>query len=239
LNLFSLSSTGDQLQFEKQTLSQNIGGKYLTEIEILAQAIAFFTAGYETTASTLSFCTYELALNPDIQQKLYEEVTSSSDFEGFIPYDTLVKLPLLDAVLSETLRKYPPGLSLTREVSVDYQLANTGITLFKGQTVEIPVYAIHHSNEFYPNPNQFKPERFLPQNRNQLIPYTYLPFGAGPRNCIGTRFALIEAKLCLVSVLQKYIFSVSPKTEIPLKFKITTGLLQPNSVYVCIRKRSF
>ncbi len=98
-------------------------------------------------------------------------------------------------------------------------MGNTGLTLFKGQTVEIPVYAIHHSEEYFPNADKFIPERFLPENRHKIIPYSYLPFGAGPRNCIGMRFALTEAKLGLASIIQKYRFSRSPRTEVPLSFK--------------------
>ncbi len=209
----------------------------MSETEILAQALVFFLAGYETTASTLSFCIYELALNPDIQQKLYDEVMSSLDSNGTIPYDTLAKMPYLDAVLSETLRKYPAGTVLAREASVRYELGNTGLTLFKGQTVEIPVYAIHHSEEYFPNAEKFIPERFLPENRHLIIPYTYLPFGAGPRNCIGMRFALTEAKLGLASIIEKYRFSRSPRTEVPLSFKNGIALLQPKDIFVRIHKR--
>jgi len=226
------------MQIEKKEFSQTSGEKTLSENEILAQALVFFLAGYETTATTLSFCTYELALNPDIQQKLYEEIMSSLDSNGVIPYETLAKMPYLDAVICETLRKYPPALMLTRESSVEYELANTGIKLYRGQAVEIPVYAIHHSEEYYPNPDKFNPDRFLPENRDQIIPYTYLPFGAGPRNCIGMRFALTEAKLGLVSILQKYRFSQSSKTEIPLIFNEGVRILQTNNVHVRIHKRS-
>jgi cytochrome P450 family 3 subfamily A len=77
-----------------------------------------------------------------------------------------VKLPYLDSVISETLRLYPPVLRLEREAMTDYKLGNTGITLLKGQLVEIPVFAIHHSEEYYPNPERFFPERFMPENRD-------------------------------------------------------------------------
>jgi len=178
-----------------------------------------------------------LALNHDIQQKLYEKIMSSLDSSGVVPYDTLAKMPYLDAVISETLRKYPPAIVVNREASVDYELANTGIKLYNGQIVDIPVYAIHHSEEYYPNPDKFNPDRFLPENRDQIIPYTYLPFGAGPRNCIGMRFALTEAKLALVSILQKYRFSRSPKTEVPLSFTKSVILMQAKSIHVRIHKR--
>jgi cytochrome P450 len=194
-------------------------------------------AGYETTATTLSFCSYELALNPECQEKLYEEINSAIDSNGEISYEALATLPYLDSVISETLRLYPPIIKLEREPITDYKLGDTGITLFKGQIVEIPVYAIHHSEEYYPNPENFNPSRFMPQNRDQIIPYTYLPFGAGPRNCIGMRFALMETKLCLAQIVRRYKFVRSVKTEIPLQFKKVSLLLSTNGLIVGIQKR--
>ena len=111
------------------------------------------------------------------------------------------------------------------------------MTLYKGQVVEIPIYAIHHSEEYYENPEKFNPERFLPENRDQIIPYTYLPFGSGPRNCIGMRFALMEAKLCLGQIVRRFRFVRSPKTEVPLRFKTVTNLTAAKSIIVGIEKR--
>ncbi len=225
------------MAIEKQALKINVVNKQLTEDEILAQAWLFFVAGYETTATTLTFCSYELALNPECQEKLCEELKSAMDSNGEINYETLAKLPYLDSVISETLRLYPPVLRLEREAMTDYKLGNTGITLLKGQLVEIPVFAIHHSEEYYPNPERFFPERFMPENRDQIIPYTYIPFGAGPRNCIGMRFALMEAKLCLAHIVRRFRFVRSAKTAVPLQFKTVTRLCSAKSVIVGIQKR--
>ncbi len=160
-----------------------------------------------------------MALNPHVQDKLYEEVNAVADKNGDIDYDTLMKLPYLDSVLSETLRKYPPFFRLERRVAQKYKLGDSGIELFKDQIVEIPVFAIHHSEEFYPNPDDFNPDRFMPKNRSQIKSYTYLPFGVGPRNCIGLRFALLEAKLGVSKLIQRYKFFRSENTDVPLKWK--------------------
>ena len=158
----------------------NFVEKKLNENEILAQCFLFFIAGYETTATTLSFCSYELALHPEIQERLYSETSSAFDANGDINYDILSKLPFLDSVISETLRLYPPVLRLGREAMEDIQLENTDITIAKGVIAEIPVYAIHHSEEYYENASEFNPDRFMPENRANIKPNTYLPFGSGP-----------------------------------------------------------
>src|ERR1700733_9205048 len=100
----------EELNAESKALNKQIGEECLDENEILAIAVGFFIAGYDATASTLSFCLYSLALNPEIQEKLYQELKSESDSNGEIPYDKLSKLEYLDAVLSETLRCYPPAV---------------------------------------------------------------------------------------------------------------------------------
>ncbi|CAG2178626.1 unnamed protein product [Oppiella nova] len=227
----------EELESEKKALNVNLVNKQLTEYEILAQAIVFFLAGYETTATTLTFCTYELALNQDIQDKLYEEINSAVDSNGEISYEELARLPYLDAVLSETLRLHPPAQRLARLASTDYKLGETGITLLKGQQIEFPIHGIHHLEEYYPNPFQFNPDRFLPENRHNIIPYTYLPFGAGPRNCIGMRFALLEAKLGLAHIIRKYRFFRTPNTDVPLIYKRSFLLASPKRLLVGIEKR--
>ncbi|CAG2164302.1 unnamed protein product [Oppiella nova] len=227
----------EELEIQNNTL--NGIKKYITEDEILAQAWIFFQAGYETTATTLTFATYELALNEDIQQKLYEEVLSAVDAKGDIDYDLLSKLPFLDAVISETLRLHSPVLRLSRNcINGDYKLGNTGITLYKNQRVEIPTFAIHLSEEYYPNAEKFIPDRFLPENRHKIVPYTYLPFGAGPRNCIGMRFALMEAKLGLAQVLRRFKIVRTSQTDVPLKFNKTLFLNSAKRVIVGIEARN-
>ncbi|CAG2181459.1 unnamed protein product, partial [Oppiella nova] len=103
----------------------------------------------------------------------------------------LTRLPYLDAVLSETLRLHTPAPKLTRIAAREYKLGDTGITIPKGMTVEVPVYAIHRSPKYYHNPDQFEPDRFFQEHKHNLIPYTYLPFGGGPRFCVGKRFVLL------------------------------------------------
>lgn len=122
---------------------------------------------------------YELALNPHAQDKLLDEINASLNSGNSIDYEVLCRLPYLDSVISETLRHYSPALKSNRIAWQDYKIGDTGITLLKGQQVDIPIHAIHHDEKYYPNPFQFNPDRFMPQNRHNLVPYTYLPFGGG------------------------------------------------------------
>ncbi|CAG2183082.1 unnamed protein product, partial [Oppiella nova] len=147
--------------------------KTLTEDEILAQCYIFFIAGYETTATTLSFCAYELALNPELQDRLYEETKEAFNEKGEMDYSVLSRLPFIDALLSETLRHYSFALRLEREAMEDVMLGNTGVKIEKGVIVEIPIYAIHHDPDHYPDPFTFNPDRFMPSNRGHIKPYTY------------------------------------------------------------------
>lgn len=213
----------------------NGSNRKLNEAEVLAQSIVFFLAGYETTATTLSFCTYELAMNPQVQERLYEEVMEHVDNKGNISYETLCKLPYLDAVLCETLRKHPPAVRTGREVAEDLKLG--GVPLKKGMNLEIPIYAIHHDEQFYPNPDKFQPDRFLPENRDQITPYTYLPFGGGPRNCIGMRFALLEAKLGLTQIVQRFKFVKCSQTPNQLQWLKHRIILTPQDLIVSVEKR--
>ncbi len=102
----------------------------------------------------------------------------------------------------------------------------------------IPIHGIHHNPEFYPNPHRFEPERFLPENRDKLIPYTYLPFGAGPRNCVGMRFALLEAKTIIANIIMKYKFVRTENTKIPLQFRKFVQLMQALDVTVGVELRN-
>ena len=211
----------------------------LTEDEVVGNCVIFFIAGFETTAATLSYCLYELSVNPEVQEKLYNEIIenvgeldrSSSEY-----YDKVMHLPYLECVIKETLRKYPPLLALERRVATDKYLLNGSITLRKDQLVQVPTMAVHYDEEYYPEPEVFKPTRWLPENKHILTPYTYVPFGIGPRNCVGMRFAYQEIKLCLAHILTRYRFVRSVRTPDKLKF-IMGAVLMVKEIPICVEKR--
>ncbi|CAG2112261.1 unnamed protein product [Medioppia subpectinata] len=224
---------------EKKILNIKASNKFITEDEMIAQGFIFFAAGNVTANNTMAFCSYELALNPEVQQKLYEEVMSSLDTNGEIDYEVLTKLAYLDAVIAETLRLHTPTIKVGRNAIQDYPLADTGITIPKGQIIQIPIYAIHYSEEYYPNPEEFIPDRFLPENRHNIMPYTYLPFSAGPRNCIGMRFALMEMKVGLAHIIRRFKFVRSPQTEVPVTIVKNIPLKCAKSLTVGIESRVY
>ena len=203
--------------------------------------VVFLLVGYETTATTLTFASYELATNPSVQQKLYEEVNKYFESNNNdINYEELAKMPFLDAVICETLRRHSPAPRTTRVLTDDneYKLGETGITIERGQQIDIQIAAIHHCPDYYPDPYKFNPDRFLPENRHKLVPYTYLPFGAGPRNCIGMRFALLEAKISLAYIIKRFKFVATANTDIPIEYNKNIGLLSPKRVIIGIEKRN-
>ncbi|XP_056135588.1 cytochrome P450 3A40-like isoform X2 [Lampris incognitus] len=196
----------------------------LSKHEIYSQATTFISGGYVTSSTTLNFMAYSLATNPHVMYRLQEEIESTFPNKAPIQYEGLVQMEYLDCVVNETLRLFPPSARLERVAKKTVEVK--GIVIPKGMVVMIPLFALHRDADFWPEPEEFRPDRFSKENKHNIEPYTYLPFGAGPRNCIGMRFVLVMMKLVLVEVLQNYSFSVCKETEIPLEFD-GTGLVGP------------
>lgn len=191
----------------------------LTIKEMAAQAFVFFLAGFETSSSTMSFCLHELARNPDIQEKVRGEIKNVlTKYNGEITYEGITEMKYLSQVVDETLRMYPPAAIIPRVCAEDYHVPGTKTVLEKGTRVLIPVYALHHDPEYYPNPDVFDPERFTESNKNQRHTFSYLPFGEGPRICIGLRFGLMQSKVGLAILLNEYKFTINERTQVPLLF---------------------
>ncbi|KAM8980380.1 thromboxane-A synthase isoform X1 [Sarcophilus harrisii] len=218
-----------------QTTS-NVQQKALTTDEIMGQAFIFLIAGYETITNTLSFVTYLLATNSECQEKLLREVDQFSERNTELKFSTLEEeLPYLEMVIAETLRMYPPAFRFTREAAKDCEMM--GLCIPAGTIVEIAVGYLHHNPEYWPNPESFIPERFSQEARQRQLPFTYLPFGAGPRSCIGAKLAILEIKLTLLGILQKFKFETCSETQIPLQLKSRSALGPQNGVYIKIVPR--
>lgn len=125
---------------------------------------------------------------------------------------------IYEKFILETLRLYPPAEQVFRQTEEDYHVPNSKHIIEKGTTVFIPIFAIHRDARIYPNPIEFNPERFCDDEIAKRHPFTFLPFGEGPRVCIGMRFARMNIRLGLISILKKYKISHSPKTPKHVKF---------------------
>lgn len=175
-------------------------------------AIAFYVAGHETTANALTWTTYLLAAQPTLQEAVRAEALTALE-NGDI--DTLdVRLPRLRAVLDEALRLYPPAPRLDREAMADDELADHPVR--RGDLVSIWPYILHRHRAWWGEPDAFDPERFHGDRRASMHRYQYLPFGAGPRVCVGARFAIVEALIVLAHWLAARRFSLRGGPPVPV-----------------------
>ncbi|KAF7281446.1 hypothetical protein GWI33_004771 [Rhynchophorus ferrugineus] len=200
-------------------ISQKVSRK-LTEDEILAQCFGFFIAGYETSSTTITFALLELACNQNVQDKLREQIVEVlNQNDGLITYEATMDMKYLDMVISETLRKHPPVPNLPRVCSKTYKVPETEVVIEKGTKVQIPVWGIHMDPEYYPNPEIFDPERFTAENKAKRPDMSYLPFGEGPRMCIGLRFGMMQVRVGLISLIKNFKFTLNEKTSNPIKIE--------------------
>lgn len=204
-----------QLMMNTQNSKGQESQKALSDLEMAAQAIIFIFGGYDATSTSISFIMYELATRPNVQKKLQNEIDRALPNKAPVTYDALMEMEYLDMVVNESLRLYPIATRLDRVSKKDVEI--NGVFIPKGTVVTIPIYPLHRNPEYWLKPEEFNPERFSKENKGSIDPYVYLPFGNGPRNCIGMRFALISMKLAVIGVLQNFNIQPCEKTQIPLK----------------------
>lgn len=185
INALMQVMTSQSIDVEGKINSRNVW----TETELLAQSFLFFFAGFKNSSNILSILSYELAINPSIQEKLYREVKGMNDTLNREPvdYDSLQKMKYIDQVVSEVLRKWPPSPVTDRLCLENYTVVDGDqvIRIDKGAALNVPIYGFHRDPKYYPQPEHFDPDRFSDENRGNIVPGTYLPFGIGQRSCIG------------------------------------------------------
>lgn len=188
------NETGEELDDSFATAKESHVGQAVvarkwTDDELIAQCFLFFFAGFETASTVLSFAAYEMVVNPDIQQRLYEEIAANeAQLDGErLTYENIQKMKYLDQVVSEILRKWSPLANIDRTCSKYYEFIHNGMefTIEKGRTLLFPMYGLHHDAQYFPEPERLDPDRFSDENRDKIVPGTYIPLGFGPRNCIG------------------------------------------------------
>lgn len=207
--------------------------KKLTDSELADTCFLFLIAGYETTSSTLGYMSYLLATNPEVQKKLQEEIDQQIP-EGEEPsYETIHKMEYLDQVWCETLRLYPLAASVINRTCME-SCTIDGLTFPEGMAVQADVFAIHNDPEQWgpEDTKLFVPERFSQKRKEQRHSMAWLPFGAGPKNCIGLRFAAMEGKLAACQVLKNFTLETCKDTQIPLQLKDATAIQPKDGINI-------
>ncbi|XP_037085521.1 cytochrome P450 3A2-like [Pollicipes pollicipes] len=217
----------DYLQLLLDTRREDGQRRCLTDDEIIAQCLLFYFAGYDTTSNALAWTARLLAFHPHQQERLQAEIDGKlMSEEDRITFDMVNSMPYLDNVLSESLRLYP-NPQLSRCCTKPYRLPGTDTIVPQNCLVYVSPYGIQRDPGLYPNPDAFDPDRFLPEIKADRHAYAWLSFGQGPRNCIGMRFALLQAKMALVAILRRYSFVPGARSggAVP-EIDATPGLLK-------------
>jgi cytochrome P450 len=212
--------------------AQDEDGTRMTDRQLRDEAMTLYLAGHETTALTLSWSWYLLSQHPRVEAKLVEEW--SRVLAGRIPTpEDLPNLPYTDAVLTEAMRVYPPVYLIGREATTELELG--GYRVKKGYTIFMSQWVNHRDPRYFPDPEDFRPERWEDGLAKRIPKYTYYPFGGGPRVCIGNTFALMEAAILLAAVGQRYRFTLDPGAMIDVNPQIT--LLPLNGIPATLQLR--
>ena len=178
-----------------------------SEQSLRDQVITIFLAGYETVANALAWTWYLLSQNPDCERRLHEEV--DRELQGRLPTcDDLPRLPYVEMVLAESMRLFPPAWAMGRRARADFRLGE--YVLPAKTTVLISQFITHRDARCFPDPLRFDPERFTPEAKSKRAKFTYFPFGAGARQCIGESFAWMEGVLLLATISQRWKLSLVP-----------------------------
>ncbi|XP_052863437.1 cytochrome P450 4d1-like [Anopheles cruzii] len=228
-----------KMAFLDMLLQSTIDGQPLTDLEIREEVDTFMFEGHDTTTSAISFLLKCLAKNPDVQQKVYDEILDvfGTDRSKPVTMGMLHKLNYLDLVIKETLRMYPTVPMIGRKM-LQTTVIN-GKIIPAGANVIIFPFFLGRSAEYYPTPEKFDPERFnMEKSAEKTNPYQYIPFSAGPRNCIGQKYAIVELKSIASKILQHY--EILPtKEERDESFTSEIVLRPEHGTYIRLKARVY
>ncbi|KAI5693084.1 hypothetical protein M8J75_007796 [Diaphorina citri] len=206
----------------------------ITYSELIDEVLTVVGAGYDTTKTTNSLTLIMLALHPNIQQEVYDEIVQvlGDDPETVPTYDQIQELHLLSRVIKETLRLYPAAPIIARNITRETQAGK--YTIPNGAMVAAFIYQIHRDPRHWSNPHCFQPDRFLPSEISRRNPNAYLPFSSGPRNCVGSKYGMLQMKTTLSTLLKRYRVLPGDKCrsveDVRFEFGMTLRLLAGNDI---------
>ncbi|GFR13957.1 cytochrome P450 4V2 [Trichonephila clavata] len=235
LGLIYSETNRKKISFLDLLLDEHLKHGSLSEEAIREQLDTLLFAGHDTTSVSLSFCMWMVGLHPWVQDKIHEEMDAIFDNDDRdATLEDLRKMQYLECVIKETLRLYPPVTQVGRRVRSDLHFRQ--YTIPKGSECLVNIYVLHRDPEVFPDPEKFDPERFTPENSAGRHPFAFVPFSAGPRNCLGQRFALMKLKIVLSSVFRRYKFrSLNSRDKVNI---ISDFVLRPaDGLQIQIRKR--
>ncbi|XP_060535691.1 cytochrome P450 6a2-like [Cylas formicarius] len=186
----------------------------ITMNDLAASMFVIFAGGFETSATTTTFMLYELARNQDVQNKIREEIRNivRNDPEGKLTYEGLQEMHYTQKCIDESLRMYPPSGLLLRKCTKTYKVPDSDAIIEKGTQVFVPVMAVQRDPDIYPDPDTFNPENFSEENKAKREQISWMPFGEGPRQCIGLRFGYMQVKIALAALLRNHRYTLNPLT---------------------------
>ncbi|XP_036034606.1 cytochrome P450 4B1 isoform X1 [Onychomys torridus] len=191
------------------------GGSKLSDADLRAEVDTFMFEGHDTTTSGISWFLYCMALYPEHQQRCREEVHEILGDQDSFQWDDLAKMTYLTMCIKECFRLYPPVPQVYRQLSKPVTFVD-GRSLPAGSLISMHIYALHRNSAVWPDPEVFDPLRFSPENVAGRHPFAFMPFSAGPRNCIGQQFAMNEMKVVTALCLLRFEFSLDP-SKLPIK----------------------
>ena len=208
--------------------------KGLTRNEIIGNSMIMLLAGYETTSNAMVFLTHSLATHQLVQEKIYHEIQDAIEKHGKLNYEAVTKMKYLDMCVNESLRLYGAVPRNSRYAEKDITI--NGVHIPKGTTVIVPTYGLAHDEEYWDKPFEFNPDRM--EDMSKIDPIVFQPFGAGPRNCIGMRFALLEIKVAICKILQEFKVEACDDTPPPpLEMTFKASMKPKEDVFLRITKR--
>lgn len=227
-----IDPSGDLLSMLMNVRYEDTGGG-MTDQQLRDEVMTMFLAGHETTATSLAWVWILLSRHPQVEAKLHAELDRV--LGGRMPtFEDLKNLPYTNMVIQETMRIYPPVWMTARQAIADDVVG--GYYVPAGSLLLLAIYLLHSNPAYWENPEQFNPERFAPENAEKIGRFTYLPFGRGPRTCIGEHFAMMEAALVLAMIAQRYYVRLAAGQEVKMR---PMGALQPlNGPLVTLQPRN-